>query len=214
MSQPYFEKSVRMRLRLPKWGFGSPTGFSKVQSSILKVKTPCIGAFFISLESYRSVDVANGLAWAIWTSTALVMAKRKVKSQIGNLTPTTKSWESTRPQWVQVKWDTPLEISQQELQLCFRPCLDPRSEQRVIVPQSCGSPNFKSFGTPPWESRNKKPFECGCRVEAQIILYGGRCWLPWVRAVVSLMNPKLLVACRNTKGAPENELTNLFVSLM
>ncbi len=30
---------------------------------------------------YRSVDVENGLAWAIWTSATHVMAKRKV----GNL---------------------------------------------------------------------------------------------------------------------------------
>jgi hypothetical protein len=39
-------------------------------------------------------------------------------------------------------------------------------------------PNWDSFGTPPWESRDKKPFGCGCRGEAQSILYGGRWWLP------------------------------------
>jgi hypothetical protein len=37
---------------------------------------------------------------------------------------------------------------------------------------------------------------------------------PWVRAVVSLMNLKLPVACPSTKGAPKSELTNLLVSLM
>jgi hypothetical protein len=37
---------------------------------------------------------------------------------------------------------------------------------------------------------------------------------PRVRAMVSLMSPKLPVACPNTKGAPECELTNLLVSLM
>ncbi len=35
-----------------------------------------------------------------------------------------------------------------------------------------------------------------------------------VRAVVSLVSPKLLVACPNSKGAPECELTNLLVGLM
>jgi hypothetical protein len=49
----------------------------KLQSLIIGVKTPRIGVFFISLEIYRSVDVENGLAWAIWTSTSQVMAKRK-----------------------------------------------------------------------------------------------------------------------------------------
>jgi hypothetical protein len=51
-----------MRLTLPKWGLGSLSGLPKVQSSITRVKTPCIGAFFISLENYQSVNVKNGLA--------------------------------------------------------------------------------------------------------------------------------------------------------
>jgi hypothetical protein len=37
---------------------------------------------------------------------------------------------------------------------------------------------------------------------------------PQVRAVVSLVSPKLLVACPTTKGAPGCELTNLLVGLM
>jgi len=44
--------------------------------------------------------------------------------------------------------------------------------------QSPESPNWDSFGTPHWESRDKKPFGCECRGEAQSILYGGRWWLP------------------------------------
>jgi hypothetical protein len=80
-------KSERMTPSLPKWGLGSLLGLLKFQSSIAGVKTPCIELFFISLESYQSVDVENGLAWATWTSTAQVMTKRKVGSQIGNLIP-------------------------------------------------------------------------------------------------------------------------------
>jgi hypothetical protein len=37
--------------------------------------------FFISLEIYQSVDVKNGLAWAIWTFVAHIMAKRRAESQ-------------------------------------------------------------------------------------------------------------------------------------
>jgi hypothetical protein len=62
MSQPYFEKGVKMRLTLLKWELGSPPGLPKFQSSIARVKKPCIGEFLISLKSYRSVDVENGLA--------------------------------------------------------------------------------------------------------------------------------------------------------
>ncbi len=76
-----------MKLTLPKLGLGSPMGLPKFQSSIARAKSPCLGVFFISLESYQSVDVENGLAWAIWTSIAQVMAKRRTGSQIGSLTP-------------------------------------------------------------------------------------------------------------------------------
>jgi len=37
---------------------------------------------------------------------------------------------------------------------------------------------------------------------------------PWVRAVVSLVSLELPMACPNTKGAVESELTNLLVSLI
>jgi hypothetical protein len=37
---------------------------------------------------------------------------------------------------------------------------------------------------------------------------------PRVRAVVSLVNLKLPMACPNIKGAPESELINLLVGLM
>jgi hypothetical protein len=51
-----------MTLTLSKWGLGSPLGFPKLQSSIARVKTPLLEAFFISLKIYQSVDVENGLA--------------------------------------------------------------------------------------------------------------------------------------------------------
>jgi hypothetical protein len=35
-----------MKFTLPKLGLGSPPRFSKLQSSIVGVKTPCIGVFF------------------------------------------------------------------------------------------------------------------------------------------------------------------------
>ncbi len=68
--------------------------------------------------------------------------------------------------------------TQGELQVCFRPHPNRRSKQRVVIVQSFENPNQDSFGTFPCESRDKKPFGCGCRGEAQSILYGGRWWLP------------------------------------
>jgi hypothetical protein len=75
----------------PKWtpmlGIRVPKGLPNFQSTIARVKNPCLEEFFISLESYWSVDVKNGLALLIWTSETQVMAKRKAESQIGSLTP-------------------------------------------------------------------------------------------------------------------------------
>ncbi len=71
-----------------------------------------------------------------------------------------------------------LESFQRELQDCFRPHPNLRSEQEVMDAQSPKSPNRDSFETPPWESRENVPFGCSLRAELQRILYGGRWWLP------------------------------------
>jgi hypothetical protein len=92
--------------------------------------------------------------------------------------PTTKSQESTWPWCVQVECDPPLESSQGELQVFFKPHPNQRSEQRIMNSQSPESSNRDNFETPPWESKDKKPFRCRCRGETQRILYGGRWWLP------------------------------------
>jgi hypothetical protein len=73
------------------------------------------------------------------------------------------------------RWNvTLLESSQGQLQVYFKPHFNWRFEQKVMTSQSFESPNRDNFGTPPWKSRDKKPFECGCRKEAQNILYEGK----------------------------------------
>jgi len=80
MSQPHFEGVLRSPLTLLKMGLGSPLGLPKTQSVIAGVKTPRIEAFFIPLERSWSVNVQNGLAWAIWTSVAQGMVERRAGS--------------------------------------------------------------------------------------------------------------------------------------
>jgi hypothetical protein len=87
LSQPDFEGSVRSPLTLSKMGLGSPPGLLKTQNASVGVKTSRIEAFFILLERSWSLDVQNGLAWAIWTSIAQVMVERRVGSQTASLTP-------------------------------------------------------------------------------------------------------------------------------
>ncbi len=168
MSQPHFEGSVRSPLTLPKLGLGSPSGLSNLQNSIARVKTPCIEVFFIPLERFWILDIQNGLAWAIWTFSAQVIVERRARSQIGNLIwlLTTKSRESTQSRCVQVECDILLESSQGELQVCFRPRPNRRSEREVMNAQSLRSPNRDNFETPFWESQEKVPFgyKCGGEV--------------------------------------------------
>jgi len=71
-----------------------------------------------------------------------------------------------------------LESSQHELQLWLRPRPDPSSGRGVMTVQSLGIPTRDIFGTPTWESWEKKLFRCSFCGEMQRILYGGRWWLP------------------------------------
>jgi hypothetical protein len=127
--------------------------------------------------------------------------------------PTIKSQESTRPRRLHKECNMKLKRSQRELQDCFIPHPNLRFEQEVMDAQSLGSPNRDSFGTPPWKSREKVPFGCSFSGELQRILYGGRWWLPPSPGCGESSVLKLPVACPNTKGVPECELTNLWLVL-
>jgi hypothetical protein len=126
---------------------------------------------------------------------------------------TTKSRESTRIRRHQAKCNTASESSQGELQVWFRPCPDQRSGWEVMVAQSPGSPNWDSFGTPLWESREKVPFGCSLRGRMQRILYGGRWWLPPNSGHGESSEVVLPVACPNTKCVLGGELTHSWLVL-
>jgi hypothetical protein len=127
--------------------------------------------------------------------------------------PTTKSRESTHSQHALGECDTVLKISQRELQHWFRPRPNRRSGEEAMTVQSPRSPNRDSFGTPLWESRDKKPFGCSLRGVTQNILYEGRWWLPSSPGCGESSEVVLPVACPNTKGVPGGELTHLWLVL-
>jgi hypothetical protein len=116
--------------------------------------------------------------------------------------PTTKSRESTWFPCVQEMCDIPLERSWQGLQLFFRPHCNRRFAQEVMCPQSCRTPNCCNFGSPTWESRDKRPFRCGPCGEAQSILQGGRWWLPPSSSRGESCVSGLPMARPSTKSAP------------
>jgi len=184
--QPHFGQSVRMRFTLPKVGTWSPPGLPQLQSSTTKGKTPRLEVFFIPLERSWSLDVQNGLAWAIWTSTAQVMGKRRAGSQ-----PTTKSRESTSSQRLQKECNEALESFWGGLQIWFRPHSNQRSEPWDMSVQSLGSSTWDSFGTPPWESQEKNAIRMWLpRSNAKNTIWGkvvaspefGPWWVKWVQS--------------------------------
>jgi hypothetical protein len=78
-------------LTLPSWtpmlGVRVLVDSRNFREQLQRAKPLALKSFIISLESYWSVRVQNGLIWPIWTSVTQVMVKRKVGSQTGNLTP-------------------------------------------------------------------------------------------------------------------------------
>ncbi len=156
----------------------------------------------------------NGLARATQNLQHKLWSKEGPGVKLAIWLPTTKSQESTQSWCVQVEYKTPLESFQGELQVYFRPHPNRRFELRVMSSQSFGSPNRDSFGTPPYESRDKKPFGCRCCGQTQRILYGGRWWFPLSLGCCESSESVLPVAYPNTKSVPECGLNNLWLVLM
>ncbi len=65
-----------------------------------------------------------------------------------------------------------------------------------------------------WNPGIKSHLDAGAVERRREYYMGEGGGFPRVRVVVSLVSPELPVACLSTKGAPENELTNLLVGLM
>jgi hypothetical protein len=145
------------------FGSWNPDELPNLKKTIAWVKSHWIKTFFISLEISWKLDVQNGLPWPIWTLKTQVMDKEGLGIKLTIWFPTIKSQESTRFICMQVACNIPLESSWQGLQLCFKLHLNWRSVNKVMGPQSCGTPNFGNFRTPTWEPWNKMPFRCWCR---------------------------------------------------
>jgi hypothetical protein len=127
--------------------------------------------------------------------------KERPGVKLAVLLPTTKSRESTQSRCVQVEGNMPLESSQRELQVFLKLHPNRRFEQRVMTPQSGGSPNgtvsrllLESHGI-------KSHSNVGAAKRRKEYYVGESGDFPRVRAVLSLVSPGLHVACPSTKGA-------------
>jgi hypothetical protein len=115
--------------------------------------------------------------------------------------PTTKSQESTRPRCVQVECNTLLKSSEGELQVCFTPHPDWRSEQGVMSCQSPGSPDRDIFEIVLGVAGQKAIWMWPLWSGAEYIIWGkvvaspesGPWWVKWVQSCPWLvLAPKVL----------------------
>jgi hypothetical protein len=190
--QPHFEGSARSPFTLPKMGLGSPLGLPKTHSKIAGVKTPCIEVLFIPLEFFWSVDVQNGLQWAIWISAAQVMVERRAGSQTGNLTPDHKK-SGIDPILVRLgEVQHTIGKLSRRITTCFRPHPNPSSPIGIVSRLHFGSPGKKCH------------LDASAMTRCRKYYMGEGGGFPWVRAVVSQVSPRLLVACFDTKSV-QNE---------
>jgi hypothetical protein len=173
---------MRMKTHTPKWapnlGIGVPMDSRTFREWLQRSKHIALRSFLYHWKTIEMQMSKIGSHDPFGHLQHKLRQKERSRVKLAIWLPTTKCRESTQLPCVQVACDTPLESSWWELQLCFRPHPDRRSEHEVIAPQSCGSFNLDNFETPPRESQDKKPFGCSPRGEVQSILYGGRWWLP------------------------------------
>ncbi len=191
LSQPHFEGVVRSPLTLPKMGLGSPPGLLKIHSAIAGVKTPHIEAFFISLERSWSVDVQNGLAWAIWTYAAQVMVERRVRNRPDSGAcrwSATHRWKALEESY---NFGLDLVLIRIQGEKLWAPKV-PRVQTRTVSGLHFGS------------SGKKNHLDASAAESCREYYMGEGGGFPRVRAVVSQVSPRSPVVCPNTKSV-QNE---------
>jgi len=155
LSQPYFEKSVRMRLTLPKWELGSPSGLPKLQSSITGVKTTHHLDIWSTSYGKKKSQESN---WQFDSQPPKVGNRPDPEAFRWSATC---HWKALNESYKFVSYLIPIGGLGKKLWLRKVVGVQTRTVSGLLL----GSPGIKPFG-------------CRCRGETQRILYEGRWWLP------------------------------------
>jgi len=116
--------------------------------------------------------------------------------------PTIKSWESTQSRCVQAECNTPWKALEESYKFVSNLIsiggLSKKLWPRKVPGVQTGTVSGLFLGSPKIKSHSDVN-----AAERHIIYYMGEGGgFPWVRAMVSLMSPKLPVACPSIKGVP------------
>jgi hypothetical protein len=102
---------------------------------------------------------------------------------------------------MRVAYDILLKSFRLGLQLYFKPYFNRRSAHKIMRSKVVGVPTLGISGLPLGSSGTKCHLDMGLVKKHKVYYKGEGGGFPQVRAVVSLVSPKLLVACPSTKNA-------------
>ncbi len=168
-----------------KWEAGVLRDSWKIRAQFQGSNLLGFWAFFMSLERSWSVDVQNGLTWAIWTFAAQVMAKEGPGVKLPVSLPTTKSQESTSSQCLLTECDLALESFWGELQLWFRPRPNQRLGEKLCSSKVSGLQPGTVSGLPLGSLGKKSHLDVASAERCRVYYMGEGGGFPWVRAVVN-----------------------------
>jgi hypothetical protein len=186
----------------------------KLHNPITEVKTPRLGAFFISLENYQSVDVENGLHEPFGHLQHNYGKKKGRESNWQFDSPPLKV--RNRPDSSVCRWSATHHWKALKESYKFASNLIPIGglnkelwTRKVPGVQTKTISGFL-FGSP----RAKSHSDVGVVERRREYYMGEGGGFPGVRAVVNFVSLKSFVACPSTKGVPKGEITNLLVGLV
>jgi len=141
------------------------------------------------LERSQSLDVQNGLAWAIWTYAAQVMGKRRSGVKLTVWLPSTKSRESTSSRCPILECDMALESSRGELQFWLNLVAIGFCSREIWTVKVSGLQPRTISGLQLGSPKKKSHLDVALTESCKEYYMGEGGGFPRVRAVVSLVCP-------------------------
>jgi hypothetical protein len=179
----------------------------KLQSLIIGVKTPRIGVFFIS-SKMGSHGPFGHLHHKLWQKEKGQESNWQFDSwplKVGNQPdPGACRWSATH------RWKALEESYEFASNLIPIRSLSKKLWVHKVIGVQTETVSGLLFGSP----KTKSHSDVGAAERHRKYYMGEGGGFPRIWAVVSLVIPKLLVACPSTKGVPKSELTILLVGLM
>jgi hypothetical protein len=193
---------------LQSWGFGvlrDSWMFRAQQQGPKHLALGCSWCHWKGLETYISKMASH---WSFEDLQPKLWAKEGLGVKLAVWLPTTKSQESTSSWHLIWECNITLKISQQGLQLWFKPRCDRTLQSGVMVVQSSRNPAGTISGLHFWSPNKMCHLDVGSMASCREYYMGQGGGFPWVRAVVSLMCQSAHGLSQHPRVFPNAKLTS------